>query len=297
MDTQMEIRSVWESIRLWFSEESLNLLFSIVGILLILIVGKILIVVLRKLMGRMFSRSKKINELMAKFLLKVVSVISWTFVFLIVLTQMGINLAPILAGIGVTGFILGFAFQETIGNLLAGVMIVLNAPFRIGDYVEVGSMNGTVRDMDMMSVTLATPDNKRVIMANKLIWGQAIVNYSYTDTRRVEMGVSIAYDSDVGKAKEILWDIINSYPEVLPEPKPVIAVNKLNDSSVDLVVRPWTQPADYWTVYFRFQQEVLEKFRAAKVEIPFPQLDVHMPETAPVPGSDTTVHVKEALKS
>ncbi|MGE0073964.1 MAG: mechanosensitive ion channel family protein [Sphaerochaetaceae bacterium] len=297
MDAQMEIRSLWESMQLWFNEESVSLLFSVVGILLILIVGKILIVVLRKVMGRVFSKSRKINELMAKFLLKIVSVIGWTFVLLIVLTQMGVNPAPILAGLGVTGFILGFAFQETIGNLLAGVMIVLNAPFRIGDYVEVGSMNGTVRDMDMMSVTLATPDNKRVIMANKLIWGQAIVNYSYTDTRRVEMGVSIAYDSDVGKAKEILWDIINSYPEVLRQPAPVIEVNKLNDSSVDLVVRPWTKPADYWTVYFRFQQEVLEKFRAAQVEIPFPQVDVHMPENAPVPGLDATVPVKEALKS
>ncbi|HCJ95091.1 MAG TPA: mechanosensitive ion channel family protein [Sphaerochaeta sp.] len=297
MDAQMEIRSLWESMQLWFNEESVSLLFSVVGILLILIVGKILIVVLRKLMGRVFSKSRKINELMAKFLLKIVSVIGWTFVLLIVLTQMGVNPAPILAGLGVTGFILGFAFQETIGNLLAGVMIVLNAPFRIGDYVEVGSMNGTVRDMDMMSVTLATPDNKRVIMANKLIWGQAIVNYSYTDTRRVQMGVSIAYDSDVGKAKEILWDIINSYPEVLRQPAPVIEVNKLNDSSVDLVVRPWTKPADYWTVYFRFQQEVLEKFRAAQVEIPFPQVDVHMPENVPVPGLDATVPVKEALKS
>lgn len=297
MDAQMEIRSLWESMQLWFNEESVSLLFSVVGILLILIVGKILIVVLRKLMGRVFSKSRKINELMAKFLLKIVSVIGWTFVLLIVLNQMGVNPAPILAGLGVTGFILGFAFQETIGNLLAGVMIVLNAPFRIGDYVEVGSMNGTVRDMDMMSVTLATPDNKRVIMANKLIWGQAIVNYSYTDTRRVEMGVSIAYDSDVGKAKEILWDIINSYPEVLRQPAPVIEVDKLNDSSVDLVVRPWTKPADYWTVYFRFQQEVLEKFRAAQVEIPFPQVDVHMPENVPVPGLDATVPVKEALKS
>jgi small conductance mechanosensitive channel len=288
MDAQIEIRSLWESIQLWFNEESVSLLFRIVGILLILVVGKILIIVLRKVLGRVFLKSRKINELMAKFLLKIVSVIGWTFVFLIVLTQMGVNPAPILAGLGVTGFILGFAFQETLGNLLAGVMIVLNAPFRIGDYVEVGSMNGTVRDMDMMSVTLATPDNKRVIMANKLIWGQAIVNYSYTDTRRVEMGVSIAYDSDVGKAKEILWEIINSYPEVLPQPTPVIEVNKLSDSSVDLVVRPWTKPADYWTVYFRFQQEVLEKFRAAQVEIPFPQVDVHMP-TPVLPESKTSV--------
>ena len=276
METQAQARSFMDSIRLWFSEESLHLLFSIIGIVLILVVGKILIVVLKKILAKAFSRSKKINELMAKFLLKVVSVVCWIFVFLVVLSHLGVDLAPIIAGLGITGFILGFAFQETLGNLLAGVMIVLNAPFRVGDYVEVGSMNGTIRDMDMMSVTLSTPDNKRVIMANKLIWGQAIINYSYTETRRVEMGVSIAYDSDVNKAKQLIWDILNSYTEILPEPAPVVAVNKLNDSSVDLVVRPWTKPADYWAVYFRFQQEILERFRAEGIEIPLPQRDVHL---------------------
>lgn len=276
METQAQARSFMDSIRLWFSEESLHLLFSIIGIVLILVVGKILIVVLKKILAKAFSRSKKINELMAKFLLKVVSVVCWIFVFLVVLSHLGVDLAPIIAGLGITGFILGFAFQETLGNLLAGVMIVLNAPFRVGDYVEVGSMNGTIRDMDMMSVTLSTPDNKRVIMANKLIWGQAIINYSYTETRRVEMGVSIAYDSDVNKAKQLIWDILNSYTEILPEPAPVVAVSKLNDSSVDLVVRPWTKPADYWAVYFRFQQEILERFRAEGIEIPLPQRDVHL---------------------
>ncbi|MFA7642595.1 MAG: mechanosensitive ion channel family protein [Sphaerochaetaceae bacterium] len=276
METQAQARSFMDSIRLWFSEESLHLLFSIIGIVLILVVGKILIVVLKKILAKAFSRSKKINELMAKFLLKVVSVVCWIFVFLVVLSHLGVDLAPIIAGLGITGFILGFAFQETLGNLLAGVMIVLNAPFRVGDYVEVGSMNGTIRDMDMMSVTLSTPDNKRVIMANKLIWGQAIINYSYTETRRVEMGVSIAYDSDVNKAKQLIWDILNSYTEILSEPAPVVAVSKLNDSSVDLVVRPWTKPADYWAVYFRFQQEILERFRSEGIEIPFPQRDVHL---------------------
>ncbi len=282
METQAQARSFMDSIRLWFSEESLHLLFSIIGIVLILVVGKILIVVLKKILAKAFSRSKKINELMAKFLLKVVSVVCWIFVFLVVLSHLGVDLAPIIAGLGITGFILGFAFQETLGNLLAGVMIVLNAPFRVGDYVEVGSMNGTIRDMDMMSVTLSTPDNKRVIMANKLIWGQAIINYSYTETRRVEMGVSIAYDSDVNKAKQLIWDILNSYTEILPEPAPVVAVNKLNNSSVDLVVRPWTKPADYWTVYFRFQQEVLEQFRAKGIEIPFPQMEVNLSDVKKV---------------
>lgn len=265
-----------ETVRTWFQAEALDLVFKLLGIILILIVGKILVILLRRFFRTVLRRSKKINDLMAQFLLKVVSVIGWMVVLLIVLDQLGVNLAPIIAGLGVTGFILGFAFQESIGNLLSGVMIVLNSPFRIGDYVDVGSFGGTVKDMDMMCVTLATPDNKRVILANKLVWGQAIVNYSYTENRRVEMGVSVAYESDIEKAKALIWEILNSYPEILSEPVPSVEVNKLNSSSVDLVVRPWTKPADYWAVYFRFQQEVLEKFRAAGISIPFPQLDVRM---------------------
>ena len=212
---------------------------------------------------------------MERLLLKTINVFAQLILIMIILGRLNINLAPVIAGLGVTGFILGFAFQETIGNLLAGVMIAINSPFRVGDYVEIGSISGSVRDMDMMSVTLATPDNKRVVMANKLIWGHAIINYSYTENRRVEMGVSIAYDSDVGKAKELIASIIGSYPEVLSDPKPVIEVGKLGDSSVDIVVRPWSKPADYWTIFFKFQQDVLEKFREEKIEIPFPQIDVH----------------------
>ncbi len=275
MEAQIKIMSLWDLMKLWINEKSLGVILNAVGIILILIVSEIVISWMKKVLIKMFAKSKKINDLMARLLIKVAVFFAQLIVMMIILDRLGVSLAPVIAGLGVTGFILGFAFQETIGNLLAGAMIAINSPFRVGDYVEVGSMNGSVRDMDMMSVTLATPDNKRVVMANKLIWGQAIVNYSYTESRRVEMGVSIAYNSDVNKAKDLLWSIINSYPEVLPEPKPVIVVNKLNDSSVDIVVRPWSKPADYWTIYFKFQQDVLEKFREANVEIPFPQLDVH----------------------
>ncbi|NCB00777.1 MAG: mechanosensitive ion channel family protein [Spirochaetia bacterium] len=274
--TQVKLMSLWDSVKLWINEKSLGVILNVIGIIVILIVAKVLISWMKKVLVRMFAKSKKINDLMSRLIIKVAVFIAQLIVIMVILDRFGVSLAPVIAGLGVTGFILGFAFQETIGNLLAGAMIAINSPFRVGDYVEVGSMNGSVRDMDMMSVTLATPDNKRVVMANKLIWGQAIVNYSYTDSRRVEMGVSVAYDSDVEKVKEILWSIINSYPEVLADPKPVIAVNKLNDSSVDLVVRPWSKPADYWTIFFRFQQEVLEKFRKENIEIPFPQVDVNM---------------------
>jgi small conductance mechanosensitive channel len=272
---QIQIRSIWDSVTLWFNEEALSVGLNILGIIVIFIIGEIVISWLKRVLKRFFAKTKKINDLMERLLLKTINVFAQLILIMIILGRLNINLAPVIAGLGVTGFILGFAFQETIGNLLAGVMIAINSPFRVGDYVEIGSISGSVRDMDMMSVTLATPDNKRVVMANKLIWGHAIINYSYTENRRVEMGVSIAYDSDVGKAKELIASIIGSYPEVLSDPKPVIEVGKLGDSSVDIVVRPWSKPADYWTIFFKFQQDVLEKFREEKIEIPFPQIDVH----------------------
>lgn len=264
------------SVQTWFNEGALDMLLDVLGIVAILVLGKIAIMLVTRILRKVFNRSRKINDLMARFLVKVVATIGWIMVLLVIIGRLGVDLAPIIAGLGITGFILGFAFQETIGNLLAGVMIILNSPFRIGDYVDVGSLSGTVREMDMMCVTLSTPDNKRVILANKLVWGNAIVNYSYTDNRRVEMGVSIAYGSDIAKAKQVIKEILDGYPEVLLDPAPTIEVNKLNNSSVDFVVRPWTKPADYWAVYFRFQQDVLERFKQAGIAIPFQQVDVYV---------------------
>lgn len=259
----------------WLNQSALDMLLSLVWILAVMLAGKILLMLLRRVLRHVFNKSRKINDLMASFLLKVVSAIGWIVVAMIVLDKVGVNLAPIIAGLGVTGFILGFAFQESIGNLLSGVMIVLNAPFRIGDYVDVGTLSGTVKEMDMMCVTLATADNKRVTVANKLVWGNAIVNYSFTENRRVEMGVSVAYGSDIAKVKQLIQTLLESYPEVLVDPSPVVEVNKLNNYSVDLVVRPWTKPADYWTVYFRFQQEILGVLDLAGIEIPFPRMDIN----------------------
>lgn len=254
-----------------------HILYKVALILLTIIVGKFLIWLLRKVFGRIFNKSKRINELMAKFLLKVISSVGWVIIALVVLRQLGVNMAPLLAGLGITGFILGFAFQETLGNLLAGVMIVLNAPFRIGDYIEVGSMAGTVKDMDMMGVTLATPDNKRVIMANKLIWGHAIVNFSYTERRRIDMPISIAPSSDVEKAKTLIVELLESYPEVLRDPPVFVGVREYSHSSIDLVVRPWAKPSDYWSVHFRFYQEILVKFKEAGIDLPVPQMKIENP--------------------
>ena len=186
-----------------------------------------------------------------------------------------IDIAPLIAGLGVTGFILGFAFQESLANLAAGVMISLNRPFTVGDFVEVSGGTGVVKELNMMATTLSTPDNKVVIVPNKAVWGSAITNYTAMDTRRVDMVVGISYGADISKAKEVITKVIEGIDQCLADPAPMVEVVEMADSSVNLVARPWSKTADYWDVFFAFHHQIKVALDEAGIEIPFPQMDVH----------------------
>ena len=195
-----------------------------------------------------------------------------------ILGVFGIDLTPVLAGLGITGVVLGFALQESISSLFSGIMIAINNPFRVGDWVEIGQdgVAGTVNAMDMMCVTLSTGDNKKYTVSNKYVWNNTILNYSYIERRRIDMSISVGYDMDTDKAKKVLMDLIRSYPEVLPEPEPVVEVNAYGDSGITIIVRPWVSPADYWKVYWRFNGDVLRILRENQLDMPFNQIVVHM---------------------
>lgn len=276
IDVKSIILGIEHHIEQWSEIRVVSFLFALLGGIIMVAVGKLLIHWVMKLLERGLHRSKKISDLMARYTLQLVNILGWILLSIAFLQQMGLNMGPVLAGLGITGVILGFAFQETIGNLLSGVMIVINAPFRIGDYIEAGAFSGTVTDMDMICVTLATPDNKKITMSNKLVWGNPIVNYSDIERRRVELAVSVALGSDIAKTKETIRGIITSYTEVLPIPEPVVEVTKLTASSMDLVVRPWVRPSDYWKVHFRFNGEIYDRLSEAGIAVPHTQMDVHL---------------------
>ena len=227
------------------------------------------------IVGKTLNRCNKIG-LLGTFLRKMMRWLCFAFIAIWFVNHLGIDMKPVLAGIGVTGVVLGFALQETIGNFFSGLMIIINRPFNIGDYIESGSFGGTVTDMDMNRVELLTPDNKRITMSNKLVWGNPVVNYSAMDKRRVDMTATASYDSDIAKTKQVLSDLIASYPEVLPAPAPTIEVGALEDSAITFIVRPWVKPSDYWTVKWRFQAQVCDTLAKAGIEVPYNQLDVHI---------------------
>lgn len=249
---------------------------SIIIATVIIIVAKILIAIIKRMILKLSKRSRKFTFIMAQLVWKLAAALIWVIAIVSVLGIFGIDLTPVLAGLGITGVVLGFALQESISSLFSGVMIAINAPFRVGDWVDIGDISGTVVSMDLMCVTLSSGDNKKITMNNKNVWGNTIVNYSYIDKRRLDMSVTVRYTDDLEKAKSTIRELVTSYPEVLRDPAPLVEIGSYNDSSISIYVRPWVMPSDYWPVYWRFNADILKTLNANGIDMPFNQMDVHL---------------------
>lgn len=260
----------------WLAENGASFVVNVLVAVLLFLIGSHLIRLVTSATQKALQKTGRVNALLQNFLCSVVNKTSWVLLAMIVVQRLGVNIAPLIAGLGVTGFILGFAFQESLGNLASGMMIAINQPFKVGDYVAVGGIEGSVMELNMMATTLTTGDFKKVVVPNKVVWGAAITNYTAMDRRRVDMAIGIAYGMDIGKAKRIALEVMSAHPLVLADPAPITEVLSLGDSAVNLVMRPWTNPADYWTVLFAVNQAVKEAFDKNGIELPFPQLEVHM---------------------
>ena len=180
----------------------------------------------------------------------------WLIGFLVILTQLGVHVAPLLAGLGIAGIAIGFAMQNTLSNFAAGGMILSNQPFDVGDEIEVAGAVGTVKRMSLVSTTILTADNQTLIIPNSTIWGGVIRNRTAQPTRRVDFTFNIGYRDDLEKAERVLREVVLANEHVLKDPAPVIKVNQLADTSVSLVVRVWTAKERYWDVYWDLTRAV-----------------------------------------
>jgi small conductance mechanosensitive channel len=194
---------------------------------------------------------------------------------LFALSQLGISIGPLLAGLGIAGFIIGFALQDTLSNFASGLMILVYRPFDVGDFVDAGGVRGRVDRMSLVNTTFKTLDNQVIVVPNNLIWQQVITNLTAQRTRRVDLTFGISYSDDIDKAKAILWDILEKHDAVLKSPEPKIRVGALGESSVDLLCRPWVRTDDYWETYWDLTEIVKKRFDEEGITIPFPQRDVH----------------------
>ena len=269
-------QELWNQILTWLSERGVSFAVNLLAALLILLVGAIVIKLIRAATARTLSKVKRMNQLLSDFIVSVVGKACWAVLLLVVLQRLGVNVGPLVAGLGVTGFIIGFAFQETLGSFAAGMMIALNQPFKVGDYVVAGGVEGVVLELNMMATVFATADNKKVVVPNKVVWGSAITNFSALGRRRVDTRIAVDYGTDLKKAVAIALDTLKSLPGVLADPAPAVAVASLDESAVTINLRPWAACADYWAVYSLAQESVKKAFEENGIKIPFRQIDVHM---------------------
>ncbi len=272
----------------WLAQHGPQLLWRAFLVVLLVLAGGAVIRRVDRVVRKFLRDSPKVNALLENFLGHVVSKVLWTVLVLMILQTVAVDVGPLLAGLGVTGFIIGFAFQDTLANLASGMMIALNSPFQVGDYVEISGVGGAVKDVNMMAVTMLSPDNKRIVIPNKQVWGNTILNYTAMDTRRLDATMSVSYGADIAKAREVLRSVVAAQPACLADPPPTIEVMSMGDSAVNFVVRPWVKTTDYWTTMFALNQAMKEPLDRAGIEIPFPQLDVHVaekPKAAPATGS------------
>lgn len=233
-------------------------------------VGRIVSVTHRVMLGR------GMDETLVTFLTSIMHWLGLLFVAIAALSQLGVDTTSLVALLGAAGLAVGLSLQGSLGNFAAGVMIIIFKPFTKGDFIEAGGAMGTVDSISIFTTVLTTPDNKEVIVPNGSIIGGNITNFSARPTRRVDMVFGIAYSDDIRKAKQLLEEIIAADSRVLAEPAPVISVGELADSSVNFLVRPWVNAADYWDVLWDTTEAVKLRFDAEGLSIPFPQMDVHV---------------------
>lgn len=261
----------------WFIEQGPQIGLRLGGALLIILGGWLLAMLAIGLARRLMGLSRfEIPKILERFVEKLIKVAIWAIAGIMALGQLGVNIGPLIVGFGVTGFILGFAMQQTLSNFAAGFMILLYRPYDIGHSIEVGGTKGKVEEINLTMTVMRTPDNAKLIVPNGKIWGNVVRNNSDRETRRLDLVVGISYEADIEKAKRIITEILERNDKVLREPAPTVRADGLGDSAVNLIVRPWCRSSDFGALKDELIREIKEGLERARIAIPFPQLDVHV---------------------
>lgn len=241
----------------------------------ILVVGFWLAKQLSKGFKKVLAR-RDTDESLTTFLTSLSSIGLKVLVIISAITQLGVEMTSFVALLGAAGLAIGMAFSGTLSNFAGGVIILLLKPFKVGDYIETQGEEGVVKEVQIFNTILSTLDNKIIILANGAVANDTIINYTKADKRRVDWSFGIAYGDDLKVAKELFTRFIKEDARVMQNEANFVSIGELGDSSVNLSVRAWVKPEDYWDVFFAMNERVYTEFGDAGLSIPFPQIDVHM---------------------
>lgn len=247
----------------------------LLGAVIIVVVG----FVLSNLVGKLVVKGMRVRGIdpsIHTFIKTIVVLLLKFAVILSALSTMNVDVNSFIAAIGAAGITAGLGLQASVSQFASGIQILINHPFKSGDYIDLGTVSGKVHEIKMMYTELITVDNKRVIVPNSHITGSNIINYNSESKRRIDLVFGISYDADIAKAKEVIAQTVRKNELILTEPEPIIAVSAQAASSVNISCLVWCHTDDYWNVFYYMQEAVKLAFDENKIAIPYDQLDVHI---------------------
>ena len=250
----------------------------LIAAVLLLIIGFRIVKMLNKKLAAAKMLSK-IDSSAKNFFFKAFDVVLKVLIVILAASVLGVPMASVVAVIGSAGLAIGLALEGSLGNIASGVVLMVTKPFKEGDFIIVGGNDGgTVVDIGIFYTTITTPDNRRIVYPNSAVAGATLVNVSAEQTRRVDLVFSTSYKADVQAVRSCISEVIAAHPLVSKEPEPFVRLSGHGDSALEFTVRVWTAAGDYWTVYFDLLEQVKAAFDAKGIEIPYPQMDVHIKE-------------------
>lgn len=247
----------------------------LIGAIITLIIGWWIIKIILRSLRKGFEK-KEMEPSLRGFLNSMIGILLKTLLLISVVGMIGVQMTSFIAILGAAGLAVGMALSGTLQNFAGGVIILLFKPFKVGDYIEAQGHSGSVNEIQIFNTILKTPDNKTIIIPNGGLSTGSMINYSTEPRRRVDFVFGIGYGDDVDKAKQVLQKLIGDDDRILKDPAPFIAVSELADSSVNLVVRVWAESSNYWGIYFDLHEKVYKTFDKEGLNIPFPQMDLHV---------------------
>ena len=247
--------------------------FQILGALVILGIGLLLARWVGNLMGQWLER-RHLEPPVRSLMVKTVRIVVLIFTLVVALDKFGFQVAPLVAGIGVAGIGIGIALQGVLSNVVAGLSIILTKPFRVGEWISIVGVYGQVSSIELFATTLLHPDQSRVVIPNRKIVGEILHNYG--TVRQLDLTVGVGYGTDLSAALAAARETLLANPRVLKTPAPAVGIASLGDSAINLSLGPWVAVPDYASAQGELYQAVVERFRAAGIEMPFPQREVRL---------------------
>jgi small conductance mechanosensitive channel len=266
------LREFWNTHNAYILTLGRKLLYA----LIVAAAGKILIRFSGRLIKRAASTMPRFDETLASMLRIVITYTIFAIGLIMILDIFGFNTTSLIALLGAAGIAVGLALKDTLSNIAAGIILLLQRSYKKGDFIEFGSTAGTVREMDLFTTILETREGIYISAPNSSIWGTPLKNYTRNDKRRMDLTVGISYTDSIDTAFGVMQQIIAEEQRFLANPAPQIMVQSLGDNSVNIMLRAWTHTDTYWPVFWEQTRNIKEKIEAAGLSIPFPQRDIHI---------------------